>query len=228
MSRYPLDEPEAPRRNSPDSTEHGRRRARSSGDSWRTERLSARPEASEADSQRDYRRDQQNRHHSAPSKSWISLKPPRDIALSIAGGGVAGIVLRFILSQFSDSTVWALIVDIVGCVGIGILMTYVNEMWSERRLVRPFVSVGVLGGFTIASTYAVDVMRLIAEGHTVKAIGYVIGTVILLLGSTCAGIAGTQRYLRSRSQPRTPPRSAPPSQEEPPRGGVYGRRSTTR
>jgi CrcB protein len=58
-----------------------------------------------------------------------------------------------------------MLVNVVGCGLIGVLMVMVNEVWTDRRLPRPFLGTGVLGGLTMFWTYAVDVQRLLAGGH---------------------------------------------------------------
>jgi protein CrcB len=47
--------------------------------------------------------------------------------------------------------------NLLGCLLIGVLTVLITEVFSARRLVRPFLGVGVLGGFTTFSTYAVDI-----------------------------------------------------------------------
>lgn len=49
---------------------------------------------------------------------------------------------------------WAtLVTNVSGCLLIGVLMVLI----AERPLLRPFLGVGVLGGYTTFSTYVVDV-----------------------------------------------------------------------
>jgi CrcB protein len=44
-------------------------------------------------------------------------------------------------------------------------------------LLRPFLIVGILGGWTTYSTLAVDAVLLAKDGHTTLAIGYLAATV---------------------------------------------------
>ncbi|MDT0570081.1 fluoride efflux transporter CrcB [Streptomyces sp. DSM 3412] len=79
---------------------------------------------------------------------------------------------------FPWTTFW---VNVVGCFVIGLLMVVVTEVWTVHRLVRPFLGTGVLGGFTTFSTYAVDIQRLIEEGHPTTALAYLAATLLAAL-----------------------------------------------
>jgi CrcB protein len=70
-------------------------------------------------------------------------------------------------------------------------MAFVLDVWADRRFVRPFFGVGVLGGFTTFSTYELDARGLIASGRAGLALAYVTGSVLAaLLAVTVGVIAG--------------------------------------
>ncbi|MGP4015832.1 fluoride efflux transporter CrcB [Saccharopolyspora sp. 5N708] len=110
----------------------------------------------------------------------------------IALGGGLGALARYGLSQllptapghFPWATFWT---NIIGCFLIGILMVLITEVWSARRLLRPFIGVGFLGGFTTFSTYAVEFRGLLQPGSVGTAFGYLLAT---LLGALLAVILG--------------------------------------
>lgn len=88
---------------------------------------------------------------------------------SISAGGVAGALARHGLSEVFPRdpggwpwATWA--VNVAGCLLLGVLMVLISEVWTGRRLLRPFLGVGVLGGFTTFSTAMVEVQQLVAEG----------------------------------------------------------------
>ena len=75
-----------------------------------------------------------------------------------------------------------------GCALIGLLMVYVVELGAGHPLLRPFVGVGVLGGFTTFSTYAVQTTDLMDGHEPVLALVYLFGTVLAALLAVAAGV----------------------------------------
>ena len=54
---------------------------------------------------------------------------------------------------------WAIFaVNVSGSFVLGLLMVYVLDVWPPRRFLRPFLAVGLIGGYTTFSTYAGGVM----------------------------------------------------------------------
>src|SRR3981189_1592285 len=77
-------------------------------------------------------------------------------AISAGGGGRAGGVLgsrpRYALQiAFPHPPYnfdWATFaINVSGCLLIGVLMVLVTQVWTGRPLLRPFLGIGVLGGF---------------------------------------------------------------------------------
>ena len=99
----------------------------------------------------------------------------------IAAGGAVGAIARDLVSQALPGVgfpVGTLMVNLSGCLLIGVLMVSIIEVWRPHRLVRPFLGVGVLGGYTTFSTYSVDTLRLIQDGNAGLAVAYFIGTAV--------------------------------------------------
>jgi protein CrcB len=81
-------------------------------------------------------------------------------------------------------------VNISGCLLIGVLMVVITELVTPHRLVRPFLGVGVLGGYTTFSTATVDALTLVDASRPGAALGYLVATPTLaLLGCAAAVIA---------------------------------------
>ena len=93
-------------------------------------------------------------------------------------------------------------VNVSGCLLIGALMVCVTQLWSGRPLVRPFLGVGILGGFTTFSTYVVEIQHLLDAGSVAIALGYLGGTVAAAVAATWAGI-GVARWLLRRLRLRS-------------------------
>jgi CrcB protein len=94
---------------------------------------------------------------------------------------------------------WAtLIINASGCLLIGVLMVTITELTSPHRLVRPFLGVGVLGGYTTFSTYSVDIVQLLGSGHPGRALGYLVATPLVALAAVWLGATGTRALGRAR------------------------------
>ncbi|HEX5969603.1 MAG TPA: fluoride efflux transporter CrcB [Intrasporangium sp.] len=130
-----------------------------------------------------------------------------DVLGVIAAGGALGAVARYAAGELwphaSDGVPWATLgVNAIGSFLLGLLMFYVTDVWPPRRYVRPFLGVGVLGGFTTFSTYALETRALLAHGRVVSALGYLVGTLVLALGAVVAGaLVGRAMARTERSGP---------------------------
>jgi fluoride exporter len=125
---------------------------------------------------------------------------PRTVA-AVACGGVVGALGRHGLAvawpHDGTGVPWAtLTANVVGCLLIGALVVVLAEAAAPPRLARPFLGVGVLGGFTTFSTYAVEVQQLADHGRSLVALGYVAATPVLALLAVLTGTAAAQLALR--------------------------------
>ncbi|MFC0436062.1 fluoride efflux transporter CrcB [Kutzneria buriramensis] len=106
----------------------------------------------------------------------------------IALGGGLGALARFGIAQWLPTTpghfpLGTFVINVVGCFLIGVLMI----RWGQRPLLRPFLGVGILGGFTTFSTYAVETRALLSPGEVPLGLLYLFGT---LAGAMLAVLAG--------------------------------------
>jgi fluoride exporter len=110
------------------------------------------------------------------------------IALGGGLGAIARYGLGLLLPTRPGQFPWGTFtINVTGCLLIGVLMVLITDVWSAHRLVRPFLGVGFLGGFTTFSTYAVEIHGLLQPGTVVLAFAYLAGT---LIGALLAVIAG--------------------------------------
>jgi CrcB protein len=79
-------------------------------------------------------------------------------------------------------------------------MVLVTDVWTGRRLLRPFLGTGLLGGFTTFSTYAVDIQRLATGGRTLIALAYLLATVVAALAAVWAAAVGTRALVERRAR----------------------------
>lgn len=130
----------------------------------------------------------------------------------IAAGGALGSAARYGLAvvlpqDAARGLPWAtLAVNAVGCLLIGVLMVLTTEVFAAHRLIRPFIGVGVLGGFTTFATYSVEIRTLLDRGATALGLGYLALTVAVALGAVAVGVAGTRLACGSTRPHRSPPR----------------------
>lgn len=112
--------------------------------------------------------------------------------LLAALGGALGALARWgvatALPTAPGSWPWAtLLVNLSGCLLIGVLFAVLAARFHDSPWPRPFLAVGVLGGFTTYSAFAVEAVLLTESGAVVAAAGYV---VVSVLGGVLAVAAG--------------------------------------
>lgn len=131
-----------------------------------------------------------------------------DIAVAIALGGALGAVGRYGLSvalpHRTGTVSWSTFAtNVSGCLLIGVLMVVLTEIAGHpHRLFRPFLGVGVLGGFTTFSTYTVETRELVAAGAPRLAFGYLLGTLAAALVAVQVGVVVTRLLARARRRRR--------------------------
>ena len=117
-----------------------------------------------------------------------------DVALVIAAGGAIGGGARWAVNEAWPSTPggfpWATFVEnVTGCLILGALMVFLLDVWRPSRYARPFLGIGVLGGFTTFSAYTSDTRALLLHGQGPLALAYLFGTLLVALAASWTGIA---------------------------------------
>lgn len=130
------------------------------------------------------------------------LRPsPWPVLGAISAGGVVGALARYAVATAwphpPAGFPWAtFVINVSGCLLIGVLMVFVTEVVTGRPLLRPFLGVGVLGGYTTFSTYVVDIQRAAREGAALVALAYLALTLVAALLAVWAGTTLTRAALR--------------------------------
>lgn len=131
-----------------------------------------------------------------------SAGAPLDVLGVVAAGGVIGTLARYGagLAWPGPWSTW--LVNVLGCVAIGVLMYTITEVAKPHRLLRPFLGVGVLGGFTTFSTYVSDTLKLAVQNHPAIALGYLFGTMVSCLLAVFLGVVLARLTTRGRKEAR--------------------------
>ncbi|MFN2535895.1 MAG: CrcB family protein [Pseudonocardiaceae bacterium] len=122
---------------------------------------------------------------------------PWPVLAAISAGGMTGALARYGLTEAfphaANRFAWATFgINVSGCLLIGVLMVLVTDVWLTRRLLRPFLGTGVLGGYTTSSTHIVDIQQLLAAGAARTALAYLTSTLLPALAAVYAGITLTR------------------------------------
>lgn len=134
---------------------------------------------------------------------WRVVRQNADLLPVIAVGGALGSLARWgvgvALPHGSAEYAWSTFsINVSGALLLGVLMAAVLDVWSERRYARPFLGVGVLGGFTTFSTYLLDERGLVTGGRPDVALAYLLATLVAGFTATAVGLAGTRAILDRR------------------------------
>ncbi len=106
-----------------------------------------------------------------------------DLLAAIAVGGAIGAEARYGLAELlphaSAGWPWStLLANVLGCLLIGVLMVVVGELRNPPRLLRPMLGVGVFGGFTTFSTFALDTATLVDAHRPGLAAAYAVTSLL--------------------------------------------------
>ena len=121
-----------------------------------------------------------------------------DVALVIAAGGAMGGAARWLVNQVWPPTTgtfpWSTFVEnVTGCLLLAALMVFLLDVWSPGRYARPFLGIGVLGGYPTFSTYTSDTPAP-ARGRAGSRwrLVYLAGTLLAGLAATWAGLVAAR------------------------------------
>jgi CrcB protein len=116
------------------------------------------------------------------------------ILLLIALGGAAGSLLRYVIGGMVQRTsgsgfpVGTLFVNVIGCLLIGVFVRFLLNMQTSAEM-RALLVVGFCGGFTTFSAFSLETVGLIEGGEYARAATYIVGSVVMCIVATFAGMA---------------------------------------
>ena len=101
--------------------------------------------------------------------------------LFVALGGSIGAVLRYVIAHFTQSMastpfpVGTLTVNILGCALIGLLAAFLlGSNPQHKEVLRLLLMIGILGGFTTFSSFALDALKMFQDGKLGFAMLYIL------------------------------------------------------
>jgi fluoride exporter len=115
--------------------------------------------------------------------------------LLISVGAIAGANARFVVSGWAANRFGTrfpygtLIVNLAGCFAIGLFLGVLTSRFDDDREARLLVATGFLGAETTFSTFAVESVLLLRNGEYGLALRYLLGSTVLGLLATAAGLA---------------------------------------
>lgn len=133
-------------------------------------------------------------HREAAGPRWYA------VLCVIAVGGVVGAEARYgmsvLLPHHAGEWAWATVLtNMSGCLLMGVLMVVITERVRPHPLIRPLLGVGVLGGYTTFSTYAVDAVGVLQSGRAGVGLLYAVATPLLAVVAVWVGAGATRMLL---------------------------------
>ena len=123
-------------------------------------------------------------------------------AAVVGAGGFIGAICRYGLSTLvqrnfpaSGMPYGTLVVNMLGCLLIGLAIGYAESRQVFGDDFRRFVLIGILGGFTTYSTFGYETLALLQNSDVVRAIANVVVHVVLGLILVWLGfVIGARQY----------------------------------
>lgn len=118
---------------------------------------------------------------------------PLASALLVALGGAAGALLRSGVDALTArlgiaAPIGTLAVNVGGSFAAGVVATLLADRILQDAA-RPLVLVGLLGGFTTFSAFALQLAQMGEGGQILPLIAYAVGSILLGLLAAYAGVA---------------------------------------
>lgn len=114
------------------------------------------------------------------------------ILLLLAGGGI-GTVARYVVSDYTHKyylgsfPLGTLAVNMIGSLVIGILWG-LFDMQNLSHGIRAFLFIGILGGFTTFSSYAIESFNMFRDGDVKLAMVNIMANNVLSIGMVILGL----------------------------------------
>jgi CrcB protein len=114
--------------------------------------------------------------------------------LAIAAGGAIGSLLRYWVSSGTHAVLGrgfpygTLTVNILGSLLMGFLYIWLLDRVAAGPVLRAFLLIGVLGGFTTFSSFSIESLNLIEAGQVMKALANILLSVTVCIVAAGLGV----------------------------------------
>jgi CrcB protein len=110
-----------------------------------------------------------------------------------------GSVLRYVVASLvaqrfgAGFPIGTFAINLSGSFAIGLIAELaVTRAFGIDPAVRTFLAVGVCGGFTTFSSFSLETLNLVRDGSPGLAAGYAVGSVVLGVAASIAGVAAAR------------------------------------
>ncbi len=118
------------------------------------------------------------------SQVWIAIGAGGALG-AMARHGVGLVAMRALGPNFPWGTLG---VNVIGSFAMGLFIAWLALREPQPSVLRAFVAVGVLGGFTTFSAFALEAVTLFRDRSLNIAALYVIASLALSVGALAAGL----------------------------------------
>ena len=111
--------------------------------------------------------------------------------IAVGLGGFIGAVCRYLIglipiNETSGFPIKTFGINVIGCIVIGAITVWASKNSSLSPHVLLFLKVGLCGGFTTFSTFALETVDMMKNGNVLMAFIYVLGSVLTGVGAIFA------------------------------------------
>jgi CrcB protein len=120
--------------------------------------------------------------------------------LSVATGGAVGALARYWVSGVLVSNTQfklpygTMLCNVLGSFLMGIFFVLIMEKARISPELRPLLMVGFLGAFTTFSTFSLEAVTMLQEGHIMSAAIYILMSVVLCMVALYSGLWFTRLF----------------------------------
>lgn len=123
----------------------------------------------------------------------LSGPHPMTMLLAVMAAGAIGVGLRYVLgaavtARAGDAFPWStLAINIVGAFALGVVVALLAGQ-PVGALNRAALAIGLLGGFTTFSAFALETITLVEDGYAGRAAAYVVASNVIGICAAAVGL----------------------------------------